>query len=291
MFRILLPVDLSESTTNACQYALSLAAAVPDAHILLMHCFQDYLADADPDTPSTAGLSPSDVVTERVLHRNEAEAQQQFDALYESLLSRTRSTAGHVHLDRTFIHGLPEDRIPEQIERFHPNLVIMGTKGESNLARSFFGTVTTKLVQDIRVPVLTVPQHVEAHRISRVLYATDFDATDTQTIADLLQLLEPLQPVTYCVHVSEHSDKKDREKLAALQQELQSSTGGNVHFMLLEGDNVADTLQDFAKKESIDVLALTTRERDILASIFSPSLAKKLVLHAELPLLVFHSEA
>jgi nucleotide-binding universal stress UspA family protein len=290
MFRILLPVDFSESTANACTYALALAATAPDAHLLLMHCFQDYLADADPDTPLTEGLSPSEVAAERVIHRNETETQQQFDELYQSMLHSSRAAGQHIVLDRTFIHGLPEDKIPEQIDRFRPNLVVMGTKGESSLVRSFFGTITTKLAQDIRVPVLTVPQHYQVHQISKVLYATDFDKADIQTIANLQQLLQHLAPLTYCVHVSDQETKENREKLEQLQQQLENSGGDTIRFVLLEGDDVADALQDFAKKESIDLLALTTRERDTLAGIFHPSLAKKLVLHAELPLLIFHSQ-
>ena len=75
MFRILIPVDFSEGSYKACLYALQLAAKVPDAKLLLLHCFQDYLADTDLLPNSAAGMTPSEQITDRVLHRNLASCQ------------------------------------------------------------------------------------------------------------------------------------------------------------------------------------------------------------------------
>ena len=290
MFRILIPVDFSEGSYKACLYALQMAASVPDAKLLLLHCFQDYLADTDLMPNSAAGISPSEQITDRVLHRNELEAQQQMDELYNDLLHKSR-TAGHsLHIERSFIHGLPEEEILEQIERFRPAVVVMSTKGESNIGRAVFGTVSTKVVQETVVPVLTVPNQYDGTTISKVLYATDFGKTDASDIDQLRKLFQHLQPMIYCVHISDDPEE-DREKLLELQQKLQHGAPENdIRYALLEGSDVAEALQDFAVSEGIDLLALTTRERNTFDSLFSPSLAKKMVLHAPLPVLVFHSK-
>ncbi|WP_299704183.1 universal stress protein [uncultured Pontibacter sp.] len=291
MFRILIPVDFSEGSTKACHYALQLAAGVPGAKLLLLHCFQDYLADADVMPASAAGLSPSEQIAERVLHRNEYEAQEQLEALYQDLQRQVRSLGNNLHIDRAFIHGLPEEEILEQIERFHPALVVMSTKGESSIGRAVFGTVSTKVIEDTNVPVLTVPNQYDGAKPSKVLYATDFGKTDVADIDRIRQLLQHLQPMFYCVHISDDPEE-DREKLLTLQQNLQQGAAEhNIRYALLEGSDVAESLQDFARSEGIDLLALTTRERNTLDSLFSPSLAKKMVLHAPLPVLVFHSRA
>lgn len=289
MFRILIPVDFSEGSAKACDYALQLVSGVPGAKLLLLHCFQDYLADSDPITASAAGLSPSEQIADHVLHRNELEAQEQLEDLYRNMLRQVRSLGHNLHIDRTFIHGLPEEEILEQIERFRPAIVVMSTKGESSIGRAVFGTVSTKVIEETNVPVLTVPSLYEGTMPDKVLYATNFGQTDVADIDRIRQLLQHLQPMFYCVHISDDPEE-DREKLLQLQQSLQQNAPDNdIRYALLEGSDVAESLQDFARSEGINLLALTTHERSALDSLFSPSLAKKMVLHATLPVLVFHS--
>lgn len=291
MYRILVPVDFSEGSAKASHYALQLAAGVPDGKLLLLHCFQDYLADADLMPASAAGLSPSEQITERVLHRNEVEAQEQLEQLYEEILHKARNLGTNLHIERSFIHGLPEEEIPEQTERFRPAVIVMSTKGESSIGRAVFGTVSTKVMEETNVPILTVPSHYEGTIPNRILYATNFGQTDATDIDRLRQLFGHLQPMLYCVHISDDPEE-DREKLLQLQQNLQHGAPENdIRYALLEGGDVAEALQDFARSENIDLVALTTRERSTFDSLFSPSLAKKLVLHAPLPVLVFHEKA
>ncbi|MCP2042193.1 universal stress protein [Pontibacter sp. HSC-36F09] len=288
MYRILTPVDFSEGSAKACHYALQLAAGVPGAKLLLLHCFQDYLADAAP--ASAANLNHSEELADRVLHRNETEALEQLEVLYEKLKREARGMGSSLHIDRTFTHGLPEEEIPEQAERFRPALVIMNTKGESSFGRVVFGTVSTKVIDEARVPVLTVPNQYDGAIPGRILYATDFGKTDVADIDRIRQLFGHLQPMIYCVHIS-NDPEEDREKLLVLQQNLQHGAPENdIRYALLEGDDVAEALQDFARSENIDLLALTTQGRGTFDSLFNPSLAKKMVLHAPLPVLVFQGK-
>jgi nucleotide-binding universal stress UspA family protein len=290
MYRILVPVDFSENSAKASHYALQLASGVPGAKVLLLHCFQDYLADTAVLPASASGLSPSEQIAERVLHRNELEAQEQLEQLYQDLLQKVHSLGNNLHIERSFIHGLPEEEIPEQTERFRPNVIVMSTKGESSIGRAVFGTVSTKVMEETNVPILTVPGPYDGALPSRILYATNFGHTDASDIDRIRQLFGHLQPMLYCVHISDDPEE-DREKLLQLQQNLQHGAPENdIRYALLEGDDVAESLQDFARSESIDLVALTTRERSTFDSLFSPSLAKKMVLHAPLPVLVFHAK-
>lgn len=290
MFRILIPVDFSEGSYKTCLYALRLAAAVPEAKLLLLHSFQDYLADADPIPASATSMTPSEQITEQVLHRNDLEAQQQLDVFYQDLLHKARTAGYTCQIERSIVQGLPEEVILEQIERFRPSLVLMSTKGESSFGRTVFGTVSTKVVQETDVPVLTVPDSYAGNSINKVLYATNFGTTDAADIDQLRKLLQHLEPMIYCVHISDDPEE-DREKLLELQVKLQRNASENdIRYALLEGSDVSESLLDFARSEGIDLLALTTRERSTLDSLFSPSLAKKMVLHAQLPVLVFHSK-
>lgn len=293
MFRILVPVDFEEGTSGACHYALRLAAAAPQAEVLLLHCFRDYLAGPwhDPLDESGRPVTGSEDATNRVLQRNEVEERGKLEALRQELQSNADGSG--VLLNTAFVNGLPEDVIPVEAQRFQADLILMGTAGEDSLSRSLFGTVTTKMAADAKVPVLSVPQQARALRLGRVLYATDFDDTDAQAIADLQQLLAPFNPHILCLHITYGAaTAQDQEKLNQLEAAVRDirPAATNIRYILLEGSSdVADALESFVENERVDLLAVTNRKRSFLDSILHPSLTKQLVLEAEVPLLIFHS--
>ncbi|WP_276498060.1 universal stress protein [Pontibacter litorisediminis] len=297
MYRILIPVDFTESAKNACRYALHMCAGLPQAELLLLHCFSDYLLQPQLDDPlddtGRSSLSPgSEMITDRVLQRNQTEEQEKLEGLYKEMQAEARTHGQHIHLKHAFINGLPEDVISDEIGRFKPDLLLMGTKGEDNVSRSLFGTVTTKMVEDAKVPLLTVPEPYKEHSLSRVLYATDFDKTDAEAITALLQLLKPFNSVILCAHIgTEDSERDDSHKMEQLQARLYAALPDhNMLFAILPSDeDVADALQEFVKREQVDLVAVNNHQRSLFSSIFKPSLSKKLVLEAQVPILVFHS--
>lgn len=297
MFRILIPVDFTEGSTNACRYALHLCAALPQAEILLLHCFSDYLLQPQLDDPTTdTGYSPlspgSEMMTDRVLYQNQQEQQEKLEKLYKELLAEAHTQGNHTQLKHAFINGLTEDVIRDEIDRYKPDLLLMGTKGEDNIARSLFGTITTKMVEDAKIPLLTVPESYKDYSLHRALYATDFDKTDAEAITVLLQLLKPFNPEILCTHIgTEDSERDDSFKMEQLQARLYAALpDNNLQFAILPSeDDVADALQDFVAREHIGLIAVNNHQRSLFSSIFKPSLSKKLVLEAQVPLLIFHS--
>ena len=49
---------------------------------------------------------------------------------------------------------------------------------------------------------------------------------------------------------------------------------------------VLDELESFVEKEKVDLLAMTTRRRNVFARLFNPGLAHKMIFHSDTPLLV-----
>ena len=58
---------------------------------------------------------------------------------------------------------------------------------------------------------------------------------------------------------------------------------------LIIGEDILEELQQFITQEQIDVIALTTRKRNMLARMFNPGIARKMLFHTSIPLLVFHT--
>ncbi|MER2996303.1 universal stress protein [Pontibacter populi] len=287
MFKILVPVDLTESSYKACNFALMFANQAQEATMVILHCYQDYLEEPNGEGMFSESNATSEIITDHVLRRNQTDAQERLDELYQTLKAVNKNP--YLHLERVFMYGMPEDLIPEEVQRFKPNLLVMATKGESNMARTFFGTISTSIAKDINVPMLTVPETYEGTTIKRVLYATDFGKEDTQVLESLQQLIQPFSPVIECVHVADELSKSDHQKLEELRSKLQKSAKTNISYTLLDGDDVSDALQKFVSEQAIDMVALTTHSRTLLGSLLNPSLTKRLVLESQVPLLIFHA--
>ena len=58
--------------------------------------------------------------------------------------------------------------------------------------------------------------------------------------------------------------------------------------VLADGDLLL-AIEKFVRDEHIDVIALSTYRRNILARMFNPSIARKMLFHTDTPLLVMHA--
>ena len=288
MLKIILPVDFSEGTFHACLFALQLCPEESGSQLMLLHCFRDYLADADTDIAPPIDQNPSVAIAEDVIHRNETDAIEQLEELYQQL--QANLPQHNIYIERKMVHGSPEDCIPEQVKQYQADLLVMHTDGEAGLGRSIFGTVTTKMVDEVKIPVPSVPKDAAGRKINRVLYATDFDKADTEAIEQLQALLQPVKPAIICVHISDNAQNDDQQKLQQLKQSLQTAQTSNIRFALLPGDDAGDAIAKFVSQERIDLIGLTSRDHSTWGNLFNKNLAKKLILESQTPLLIFHSK-
>ena len=60
------------------------------------------------------------------------------------------------------------------------------------------------------------------------------------------------------------------------------------HTVLADGDLLL-AIEKFVRDEQIDVIALSTYRRSLLARMFNPSIARKMLFHTDVPILVIDS--
>ena len=63
----------------------------------------------------------------------------------------------------------------------------------------------------------------------------------------------------------------------------------NISLTVLADGDVLLAIEKFVRDKQIDVIALSTYRRNILARMFNPSIARKMLFHTDTPLLVMHS--
>lgn len=137
---ILVPVDFSEGTSNAIQYALGLGEKF-SARITLFHVLE-------PVTPPPEGI---------ILTFNDFETACADEACGK-LLELASSFPASVPVATDMTTGIPWDCIVACAAQAHMDLIVMPTHGRSGLKHLWLGSVAERVVRHAPCPVLVVRQ-------------------------------------------------------------------------------------------------------------------------------------
>lgn len=139
--KILLPVDGSNYSDNAIDYAVYLAQ-LSGAHVTVVSCYE-WLNDF-PEI--------SESVMNKLKEKLRFQAQSVISGAAEILAEN-----GIPHETRP-ISGSPGTMLSSLAKSKEFDLIVMGSHGHSDIAGLFLGSVTHKVLNTIYCPVLVVPE-------------------------------------------------------------------------------------------------------------------------------------
>ncbi|MCB2221398.1 MAG: universal stress protein [Bacteroidetes bacterium] len=288
--RILVPVDLSETSINACNYALGIAFKLK-AEIKLLYAYFNPVVSADPYLESNT----FSMHLESVIANIEKEARKQMQELKRSLQKQMQmENLGNIKIGIALERGTSDQVILNYIEDYKPGVVVMGTKGRGRSITNYIGSVTRKIMENTEIPVLAIPERSTywgINYVNRVMYATNFDEHDFSSLRKLMTLIRPFNMKIHCVHIySGESDPFDQAKMESLKEHFKSEYQDyDISCNMLMHIDIIQGFEDYIEKNDIDVIALTTHKRGIIDRFFNPSITKRMLFHSHIPLLVFHS--
>lgn len=139
--KFLLPVDGSECSMNAAKYAIEMATAAK-ASVDIIHCFEKI----PQIMPDTRGKYLKEYKS--LLIAEAGRLLEDYKALFEgSKVAHTLKT----------VEGSPGKVIYDLAKSKKYDLIIMGSKGHSEVGGLFMGSVTRKVLANVFCPVLIVP--------------------------------------------------------------------------------------------------------------------------------------
>lgn len=137
--RILVPVDGSERSKEALEYALD---TFPDTEIIAFHAVEVGGGDLGTFSAMTGGLPDDATEIERS------------DAILEAARERGRERGVEVETERG--RGRPDHLIVARAEENDFDMIVIGSHGREGVARVLLGSVAEKVARRSPVPVLVV---------------------------------------------------------------------------------------------------------------------------------------
>ena len=155
------------------------------------------------------------------------------------------------------------------------------------------GSDTGEVIEVNKVPVLAIPEHVPFEDLSEaknIAFATSFNQRDLVAFDEFMEIIKPYNAHIHLFNISTSKNEWNEIRLTGVNEyfKKQYPQAHITHTVLADGDLLL-AIEKFVRDEHIDVIALSTYRRNILARMFNPSIARKMLFHTDTPLLVMHA--
>lgn len=196
--RILCPIDFSEHSRRALDYAVVVAGWY-DATITVMHAH----ASPVPLLPMDPVAAPQPAYIPSGLNEGEREA---VSSAIDAFVARDRAAGRRIESLVDEAVNVPA-AIVSRAEALAANLVVMGTHGRTGFNRLVLGSVAEKVLRTAPCPVLCVPPHapataaLAASGFTGVVCPTDFSAPSARTLRYAASIAQRARAPLTVVHV------------------------------------------------------------------------------------------
>lgn len=266
MNMLLVPVDFSDTSIHAAKYAAALSRQIPEAAILLYH-----------STISTdkKGMDEDEIHTEALRSIG-------------LLVADIKTIAPDCAIETVVNDGYLFENIKSLSDSHHAALIVMGITGKNKLEQKLIGSNTTKIALESGLPVLIIHKHVMYQPVKSMALALHLkdhlmETTPHEAINNLASLLQAKLMV---VNVDNEDSDTPAQYVYSGQQAAHlmfDKTGATYH--MLTGNNVEDSLIDFAKEQKVDIIINIAKKHNWLESLLKGSITNKLAFDAVLPIL------
>ncbi len=142
--KILVPVDFSESSVAAVEYAIYLAGKF-GASIRVLHVYDPpyYVGDVLVQAPGRPGMPMNEYIREQALVR------------LDEMVARIAGTST-VPVTRDLVSGVPHQVILAQAKEEDADAIVMGTHGRRGLSHLIMGSVAQQVARQAPCPVIIV---------------------------------------------------------------------------------------------------------------------------------------
>lgn len=286
--KILIPVDFSDYSLKACQFGFSFAQAI-DAEVILLHAY--FSPIYIPTIPYGTDNFNFQIEREESIKSMIETVHKELNKLSDTIKKKVETGEfPDVKYSCILRDGIPEEEILRYAKENKPQIIIMGTRGRSQKDIDLIGSVTAEVIERSKTFVYAIPEHTPLKTfddIKKVAFVTNFDQRDLIAFDSLITAFKSFHFAISFIHLSTENDAWNEIKLAGIKDYFQKQYPQlDLHYNVVKEDTILSNLDRYVKDENIDVICITNYKRNIFARLFNPSIARKMIFHANTPILV-----
>lgn len=276
MRKILVPTDFSKNAAGAFRFAQALARQF-DASVKLLHVYHPSFDVANP----YLGLPYAEFESLK------AKQMKAFCNKYQTVAEEGEVLTQTKVRTELKVGFAAEEIVAQSMEA---DLIIMGTTGEGSLLEQVFGKVSSYVAQNAHCPVLLIPPGVKYQGFLNIVYASNHQAADEVLIKQVIDLTGALPAQMHFIHVQPEPQVGYRiaqETIKKIKPRPRTTELG-VKVVGISCEDVVEGISQYAEDQKADLIVMGTIHRNTLAKLFHRSATRRMVFHAQAPLLVLH---
>jgi len=264
---IIVPIDFSDNSLNAYNYALSFSDHIK-ALITLVHVYKPDVSTFNKNSLSVpVGLSKSEESLEdyiAIVKRNYPEKE----------------------IESRFLIGFPGDEILKISAETLNNIVIMGKVGMNDGIKKFLGSVSTKVGLHAKTSVLIIPEKVNKCNYKKIAFCITSEKVDVNSVYTISNFAKAFNAELHLIHIQKNipisvNQTEDFWKPFINKDKL--------HIHNISNDDVAKGIQTYCTEKEMDLLAINRKNRSLLSLLVQKSVTKQMIQKIEIPLLITHN--
>jgi len=272
MKTILAPTDFSASSINAVNYAADLASAI-NAQLVLFNAVQFPVAVSELSLPES--------VMDEIIEMGNNDLEE----LVNKVKNRTNEK---IAISSEVMFGTVEQQIELMSARKRPLAIVMGFKPGKTFQRGLMGSTLFHTMNHIPYPLLIVPENFQFSQIREIGLACDLEniaeTLPFETIKEWLSLFKARLNIVYVTVNNKEFRASQLSESISIKNRFQSF---DTAFHFLEGSNLGDELNHFAKQKKLDLLIVMPRTNGMYR-LFHKKHSKNLITHNQIPVLSIH---
>ncbi len=276
MNTILVPVDFSETSDNALNYAVGLANYL-SAKIILLHVDSIPLVNNEFQDLSY------------VINKSKEEYVAMLKAKAE-LIKKDNFLIGEV--DYYAESGELKSTISIYISEKNIDFIVMGVSGHNtNFGKVVLGSNAVSVSRESNIPVFIVPKNCKFKKITNIAYASEYDTNivEHNGLIQIKYINAIFGSLLYVLHIipDNHLINETESQIDSFVEQTLDHT--NHRTFILTDNNVSNAILNFISAHNIDLVVLEQKEHSFLYKLFHASATKELAFSSPVPLLTIHS--
>ena len=189
-----------------------------------------------------------------------------------------------LHESAQFIEAIRASVIENEID-----LIVMGTKGASNMSKTVLGSHTADVITKVKCAVLVIPENAKYKKPKNIVFPTDFNILYKnkvmETLLDVLKIKNTALSVLYI--------SKQVQDLSILQKKnrsyLQDYLVDQPHnFYFVTNKNIENAIETFVETTQVDMIAMIAKNLNFFQRILFKPTVEKISYQTNVPFLVLH---
>lgn len=278
MRKILIPTDFSKNAMNAIRYALE-AFKYERSEFFIMHAYADEVYETNPQM--------SREVFKGLKENIHLKSQEKLDNILKSI-RKISPNPRHLYKD-ILTFGTLIDEANQIVDRENIDILIMGTKGETNNRDITFGSNTLQVIKYMKSPVLAIPSGYPTHPPKNILFPTDYllpyKRRELKLVSTLAKSFVARINFLHILNFENISIRQEDNK-SFLECMMEDNL---IRFHRVKGNDLTTAINNFIKNTDINMLIMINSRHSFLENILYKSTIDKIGLHIKIPFLILQN--